>query len=189
MVSFFYLNEPLSLIIIITLLIIMVLIPTKKKVLEGKAGWTMTSKAVPIVLGSSFILLIIIFFLSIFLVEDDVEKWVLILTCGFSIPAVIATGILYFSMKKFIEGQHQAAMTGAEAHIKVHEGAHTVHAVEVAEVGHGQEHAEEHVAGSMGGAAGAGSITVECPGCGGRLEVHEGASSITCPHCGLTGSL
>jgi hypothetical protein len=32
-------------------------------------------------------------------------------------------------------------------------------------------------------------MTVECPRCGKHLTIQQGANMITCPHCGLSGSL
>ncbi len=37
--------------------------------------------------------------------------------------------------------------------------------------------------------ANADQMTVECPRCGKHLTVQHGANMITCPHCGLSGSL
>ena len=182
--TYWLVSEVLLVVTFLAFLLTQVLMPNKKKVETGV-------KNVPVWVGYALILMLfftIIVGVIAFLV---VEKYLVILISAGVLGAALVLSFIDFLRIKGI-ADRIAASAG-----NIH------HAVEVSQEGlapHGQQHFHhpyhnhQHIDSPIthheqAPAAQGPMMTVECPQCGAHLNLPEGSHQITCPSCGLSGTI
>ncbi|MCU0798126.1 MAG: TFIIB-type zinc ribbon-containing protein [Candidatus Thermoplasmatota archaeon] len=173
---FVILYEVMAMSIFLLLLVLFVLIPSRKRVREGRAGSTMRSPLVPILLFSSLTISVLTVPLAVLLVKDAL---ILALTSLFIIPASVLAFWDYNATRRLFEEVKAGTTVGPSAS--------QVHEVDELPMDTATITAQNPPTPS--GASRADHMTVECPRCKGRIEVHPRQATLTCPYCGLTGSL
>jgi len=161
---------------------IMILIPKKSEIDEGKAGYKMASPLVPTIIASGILVAGFELIISLFARSDDV-MYLGIIT---SILLVLAYGAIFLEFRSVKRHMAMAHPHPEHVHTVPHlEHAHAVHPhhEHIHEVHPTNEHPQ------MEAAPDPNMMTVECPRCRKHLTIMKGAQEITCPHCGLTGSL
>jgi ribosomal protein S27E len=110
---------------------------------------------------------------AIFLLDTTYRMWLIGLDI-LSIVAVLFALFIYFSARKAYKDLHE--MHPVEEVGVVQAQAHEHHHQEV-------HHEHHHPAQQQN------MMTVECPQCGNHIQLPEGSHQITCPYCGLSGTL
>lgn len=181
--TYWLVSEILLVITFLAFLFTQVLMPNKSQVETGV-------KAVPGWVGPVLVLMLL-FTIGVgaiaFLV---VEKYLVIMISG----AVLALALVISLVDFFrIKGIADTIAAGGGVH----------HAVEVSEEGlahhghphfHHPYHNHQHIQTpahqpAQAPASQGPMMTVECPQCGGHIQLPEGSNQITCPYCGLSGTM
>jgi len=173
---FVLLYEAMAGAIFLLLLVLMVLIPSRKRVLEGRAGNTMSSPLVPIMMIIALLVSTLMIPVAIVLVE---KALILVLTSLFVLPASVATMWDYWRTKKLFEEVRAGGRPGA-----VPSGAHEADELPLEVVSHTPP---DHTV--LEATYRSGHMAVECPRCRGRIQVQPHQTTLTCPYCGLSGTL
>ena len=202
----FLINFILNIVIAVSGIIVAMLIPGTRKILAGEAGASMGAAWMPFVLGAMVLVSIAVFPLSFIALEDRNLYFALVL----DVIAIAVTGMAlreFFTARKAyreLEEGHGLEEVAVVATTASHHG-QQVHVPEQHPYhGHAQHH--QHPAQPQHAPVHAHSlppehhehahhphqhamITVECPQCGNHLHIPEGSHTITCPHCGLSGTI
>lgn len=176
---FVLLYEVMAVAIFLLLVVLMVLIPSGKRVREGRAGSTMRSPLVPVLIITTLIISVLMVPLAILLVTDADDGWLLGATSAFIIPASVMSLWDYRRTKRLFDQVKAGNLTDPAAS-QTHEVDELP--LEVAST----TSLHQHIPSAPSPAD---HMTVECPRCKGRIEVHPRQATLTCPYCGLTGSL
>lgn len=147
-------------------IVAMFMIPSKDKVRSGEAG-SGPSRAVPYLIAGTFFLLLLMGIFAFFMVRD---YWVVLVTDGILIVCAGMVSIDYYTTRKLFNS------VGHEVHRHVE----VAHAQVLPHQQYPQGHPHPNQPGTM---------TVECPQCGGHITIPEGSHQITCPYCGLSGTI
>lgn len=154
-------------------------IPSKKKVYAGEVG-RLESPAIPIILGLSSLLLVI-FIVFVFLVDftESIMQVIFILFWVlFLLPATLFTLMSYLRAKRWVKDFNENAP---------HYPPHQPQPGEAPPPPHPGVQSQSHQ--QPAGHQPQDTMTVECPGCGSHIRIPAGSHHITCPHCGLSGTL
>ncbi len=171
--TIFLINFILNIAIAVSGIIVSMLIPSTKRIMEGEAGTSMGAPWIPVVIVIMVIVSIIVFPLSFLALDGNNLIFALILD-------VIAISVTGLALREFIaarkayrELEHEVE----EVHVVANETSPQVYQqpmqVQQSHPYHGQNP----------------MITVECPQCGNHLHIPEGSHQITCSHCGLSGTI
>lgn len=200
-------SQVLNLIVFGIFLVTILLIPSKEKIKSGEAGQNLLTPTIPLLLGIIFASTLIIPVVAIIL---QVNAFIVILiTDGLLITANLFLTFDFIRSKRLfreISDQkashipqqhhshhpdhpavgpqvHQASLQGAQQQHLPQGGQQAVHAQahQAVPQAPGQEHLPAASHDKM--------MTVECPSCGGHIHIPEGSHEITCPYCGLSGTL
>jgi hypothetical protein len=171
---FVILYEAMAGALFLLLLVLLVLVPSRKRVTEGRAGRTMRSPLVPALIIISFSISVLMVPLAILLARDAL---ILIITSVLIIPASALTYWDYIGTKRLFD-----RMTAGS-------GGQGPDPVSAEELPLEDVHEKPTDGRRFGGGPTAELLTVECPRCKGRIEVHPRQNSLTCPYCGLSGSI
>ena len=174
----FYLFVESIFLLCLLVFITLFFIPTKKKIYAGEVG-KLDSQLVPIAIGLSGILLVL-FIIFVFLVDfsESIMRIIFILFwVVFLLPATGFTLLSYLKAKSWTREYHEKHGVPIKGHVTHPDQpvGQPVHPQYTHTQGHSQQPGE--------------TMTVECPGCGSHLEISVGADTITCPYCGLSGTL
>ncbi|MFW3145199.1 MAG: hypothetical protein ACMUIE_00120 [Thermoplasmatota archaeon] len=151
---------------LVIFLVAMFMIPSKDKVRSREAG-TGPSRAVPYLIIGTFFFLVLMGIFAFLMVKD---YWVVLVTDAILIVSAGMVSIDYYTTRRLFRSM------GHEIHHNVevaHGHVHPQH-------NHHHGHIYPHQAGTM---------TVECPQCGGHITIPEGSHQITCPYCGISGTI
>jgi hypothetical protein len=181
--TYWLVSEILLVVTFIAFLFTQVLMPGRKKVETG-------GQRVPIWIG--FVLVLMLLFtigvgIAAFIHVDKFE--VILISAGVLAMALVLSLIEFFRIKGIAD--------------KMAAGGGIHHAVEVTQEGmahhghqhfhhpyHNHKHMETPAHHPQQAPAGQGPMmTVECPQCGSHINLPEGSHQITCPYCGLSGTL
>ncbi len=173
---FVLLYEVMAGAIFLLLLVLLVLVPSKKRVREGRAGSTMRSPLVPILIISSLTISVLMLPLAVLLVKDAL---ILVVSSLFIVPASVITYWDYRTTRRLFEEVRSGTPVGPSAS--------NAHEADELPLDVAPTIASPPPATSA--ASRADHMTVECPRCKGRIEVHPRQATLTCPYCGLTGSI
>lgn len=176
---FVLLYEVMAAVIFLLLVVLMVLIPSGKRVREGRAGSTMRSPLVPVLIITAMIISVLMVPLAILLVNNSDKAWLLGATSAFIIPASVMSYWDYRRTRRLFDEFKGGDQPGPAAS-QTHEADELP--LEVTSIT--SPHQQIPSAHST-----ADHLTVECPRCRGRIEVHPRQATLTCPYCGLSGSL
>ncbi len=176
---FVLLYEVMAAVIFLLLVVLMVLIPSGKRVREGRAGSTMRSPLVPVLIITAIIISVMMVPLAILFLKKSDDGWLLGATSAFILPASVLSYWDYRRTKRLFNEVKGGNRTGL-AVSQTHEADELP--LEVASLP--SPHQPVPTAHSN-----ADHLTVECPRCKGRIEVHPRQATLTCPYCGLSGSL
>jgi ribosomal protein S27E len=181
--TYWLVSEILLVVTFIAFLFTQVLMPSKKKVESGV-------KVVPSWIG--FALVLMLFFTvgvgitAILLVEKNL---VILISAAVLALALVLSLIEFFRIKGIADkmaaggGIHHAAEVSQERLVP-HGQQHFHHPY------HNHQHMETPTHQPGQAPAGHGPVmTVECPQCGSHINLPEGSHQITCPYCGLSGTL
>ncbi|MBN1390569.1 MAG: hypothetical protein JXA22_08010 [Candidatus Thermoplasmatota archaeon] len=175
---YWILSEALLLITFILLIVTYILLPGKEDVQAGVGripGW------IPALHAIMFIMALAIIIISVLLVEKNL---IIIITGIILLIALVLAFIDYIRVRNMVgnysavEGVQYATVTMEEP--SIHIPPHQVPNV--------TPHHDPHQR-PTGQGTGSRMMTVECPQCQGHIELPEGSHHITCPYCGLSGSL
>ncbi|MBN1539035.1 MAG: hypothetical protein JW939_02740 [Candidatus Thermoplasmatota archaeon] len=176
---YWLLSEVLLLITFVLLMITYILLPGKKDILAGVTripGW------VPAAHVAMFSMAMAIIIISIFLVENNL---IILITGILLIVALVLAFIDYFITRAKI-GKNAAAGTVHQAIEHADEEMiDAPHYMDPARI----HHHDPHLAPAPPPGATTQMITVECPQCGGHIELPVGSHQITCPYCGMSGTM
>jgi LSD1 subclass zinc finger protein len=177
--SYWLVSEALLVITFIVYIVTQVLMPSKKEI-EG--GVTQVPIWVPVALGFMVLGTASVIGFAFLYVEKNL---VVMISAGVLLLALLLGFADYILTKRKAE---KYVMTEGDLH----------HALDISNEGiahHPQQTPQYHdhqLAAPQHEqlpAAGAGMMTVECPQCGNHLQLPEGSHQITCPHCGLSGTM
>jgi hypothetical protein len=183
--TLFIINFVLNIAIAVSGIIVAMLIPSTKKIRSGEAGTSLGASWIPIVLVIMVIVSIAVFPLSFFSLEGRSLYFALVLD-------LIAIGVAGLALREFFSarkayneiGEHLEEEVGVVA--STPQQVHHQPRVQVPQqhpYSQHQEHQQAHEPHQHP------MITVECPQCGNHLHIPEGSHTITCPHCGLSGTI
>jgi len=174
---YWILSEALLLITFLMLIVTYVLLPGKKDV---KAGVKKVPGWIPALHGVMFVLSGAIIIISLRLVENNL---IIMVTGGILMVAIVLAFIDYFLTKGLINKVQAEAEVHHAVELTDHTPDHAMHQ-HAAHPQHPAAHQALHAPGAH-----ARMMTVECPQCGGHINLPEGSHQITCPYCGLSGTL
>jgi len=176
----------------LALFTLLVLIPSRKRVLAGEAGRSMKSALVPVLLIVESIIGVAVLVLSL-LSELQVRAFISGL---FLIIAVAFIWFEFFKVRSLMRERPPELVTAEVATIaqpsqhQLPVGSNNPNPGQVAP---GPEQGvlprSQQASLPQAPAAVADTMKVECPGCGGHIEIPLGSHQITCPYCGLSGTL
>jgi predicted neutral ceramidase superfamily lipid hydrolase len=180
--TYWLVSELLLLVTFFAFLFTLVMMPSKKKV---ESGVKLVPSWIGIVLFSMLIVTLGAGLMSLLLVDNF---FVILLSAVVLAVALILSIVEFFRVKAVAD-----RMTAGGIH----------HAVEVSQEGlthheqehfHHQYHNHQHMETpahhpEQAPAAKGPMMTVECPQCGSHIHIPEGSHHITCPYCGLSGTL
>ncbi len=183
-------NVVLNAIILIPAIIVSLLIPSNKKIRSGEAGTEMGATWIPVTMIFLIIVAVAMIPVTISILDGDDLPYGLGLDILAVLVVVMATYI-YFSAKKTFKELLHPVEEVAVVHAETVEGHHVVHPhhpVHSPTPSHphhnqGPHHDHSH------GIEQPNTVTVECPQCGNHIQLAEGSHQITCPYCGLAGTL
>ncbi len=164
--NYWLVSEALLILTFISFLVVFVLTPSRRKVLEeGKdlPGW------VPIVLMLMIATAVGVGIFALLMVKENI---IILISDSIVIVALVLTIIDHRLVKRAVNKM-------VASHV-----AHELPITEQAHADHQHLHAQGHLY-----AEGIPMMTVECPTCKGHIEIPEGSHTLTCPYCGLHGSL
>ncbi|MFO8050846.1 MAG: zinc ribbon domain-containing protein [Thermoplasmatota archaeon] len=163
--AYWIISQILNLLVFAVFFVTLFLIPSRDKVRKGEAGSNLFSGTIPVLIVIMYISLLIIPIMALLLVEKFI---MVIATDGLLLIAVLLLTIDFVRTRKLYKEISdsnqvvQAAVAGYPAHEQV------------------AQHQQ---------AAPSGTMTVECPNCGGHIEIPQNSHQITCPYCGLSGTM
>jgi hypothetical protein len=183
----FIVNFLLNIAIAVTGIIIAMLIPSSRKIRDGEAGTQMGSNRILFVLVLMVIISISVFPISLVFLEGRNLYFGLALDLIAILVTILAVREFFSARKAYRELDYvEEVGTVAISHPQHHP--HTAqHAVHHAEELHPEVHPHGHTAQSHSHHGS--HITVECPQCGRHIQIAEGSHAITCPYCGLSGTI
>lgn len=178
-------NLILNITIAVTGIIVSLLIPSSRKIREGEAGTSMGTAWILVILVVMVLVSLMVLPLTFIFLEGNN------LYFGLGLD-VIAMIVVILAIREFF------AARSAYKDIEMVEVVHTVPAEHHphAHHSHGQQPAqypahyqapEHHV--QQHAPAQVNTVTVECPSCSNHIQIAEGSHTITCPYCGLSGTI
>ena len=176
---YWILSEALLLITFILLIVTYILLPSRKDVRAGVKkvpGWIPGVHVIMFVLSGAII------GVSLTLVE----KYLIIMSTGIILMIAILLAFIDYFITRAQMGR-TSAEDGVIHHaveLTDHTPDHTPH--QTHPVHHAPHHPQSH---SQEARRSGPMMTLECPQCGGHIQMPEGSHHITCPYCGLSGTL
>jgi hypothetical protein len=180
--TYWLVSEVLLIVTFLAFLITQVLMPGRKKIESGV-------KKIPEWIGFALIIMLI-FTIAVGIVAFlVVEKYHVILISGGVLGLALVIALIdFYRIKSYIsrlskDGVHHAVEVTPEG-LTHHDHAHFHHPY----------HNHQHMATPTNQPqqpkpAPGPMMTVECPQCGSHIKLPEGSHQITCPYCGLSGTL
>lgn len=167
--AYWVISQVLNLLVFLVFFVTLFLIPSREKVRTGQAGPSLESRTIPVLIILMFISILVIPIIALVLVDQFA---LVLVTDGLLLIAVVLLTI------DFARTRQLYREVGASPEV-----------VQAAVAGYpGQEQPVQQEQQNEPSAQG-GTMTVECPNCGGHLEIPEGSHQITCPYCGLSGTM
>ncbi|MGA1793078.1 MAG: hypothetical protein ACMUHM_03935 [Thermoplasmatota archaeon] len=179
---YWILSEALLLITFLLLMVTYILLPSRKDV---KAGVKKVPGWIPALHFLMFVLSGAIIVISLALVKNNL---IIILTGAILMVAIILAFIDYFITKGLINKVQGEGDVHHAVELTDHTPEHSTHHEHHVQDYHPHGHTAIQHAPPASGAQGK-MVMVECPQCGGHINLPEGSHQITCPYCGLSGTL
>ena len=182
--AYWIVSQALNLMVFGVFFITMFLIPSKDKVRSGEAGQRLGSPTIPLLIVLILLFAIGIPIFAVAMVEDFLI--VLGTDCLLLVGVALVTAD-YFSTRKLYKE------ITAGGHVQVEQ----VHIAVTLPPGLPPHHQQagtqnpqaQHLPSAQHDVPQGAMMTVECPNCSGHIQIPEGSSEITCPYCGLSGSM
>jgi ribosomal protein S27E len=174
--TIFIINFLLNIAIAVSGIIVSMLIPSTKKIKAGEAGSSLGASWIPIVLVIMIIVAIAVFPLSFLSLEGRNLYFALVLD-------IIAIGVTGLAFREFISAR--------KAYKELGEGEVVEEVGVVASTPSPQAYQQQpvQVPKQHPYQTQVQMMTVECPQCGNHIQLAEGSHTITCPYCGLSGTI
>lgn len=170
--TYWIVSQVLNLMVFGLFFITMFLIPSKDRVRSGEADFRLGSPVIPLLIIVILLFAVSIPIFAVFMVQDFL---VVIGTDCLLLVAVFLVTVDYFSTRKL----YKEITAGVQVE--------QVQIAGTAPQGHPPQ--QQHLPSAQHPAPQGAVMTVECPNCGGHIQIQEGSSEIICPYCGLSGTM